>query len=139
VADALAVHEASGCLDVGDASGVALAATDRGWIVAVDTTAGVDLFPLDGAGALQPGRRRIKGAHTPFLGARRLAGAPIGGPLLVVSRSSDATNPLRDDTREATLLRADATEEHAAATVPVHPIDAAADALFLGDAFLYAE
>lgn len=135
----LGVLARSGCLGAGDASSVgasagavAIAATPHGWLLATDSGDGIDLRALDACGASTAPPQHVTGARSPFLAARAGDdGGVLGGPLFVYSSARQ---------RYAELVAADGTAETTANVAIATPIDPGdGSAIFVGDAFLYAE
>lgn len=126
----LVLRSESACVGDGGRGGVAVASTPSGWVAAFATDTGIDIFSLDACGQPRGKPRQILGG-SPFLASRRKSGAPVGGPLFVFTVGGS---------RVAVLLREDGTEETLPVSVPDLPVDEEnATAVFVGDAFLYAE
>lgn len=83
----------TGCLPFVDARRVALATTPTGWMLAVETRAGVFVSPLGIDGSSPSGARLIAGAATPLFAER-----PASGPLLTYATGGGlSAQLLRDD------------------------------------------
>lgn len=118
------------CLGVGDARGVALAAVDGGWLLAVGSELGTRTVPLG-----PDGSNRGAGALLPLGSMPMLAERPSGGPLLVATRYEDS----RGGVVLAAVLRADGTQSSAEQELITDEIEAGyGSAAWVGDGWLVA-
>ncbi|APR77058.1 Hypothetical protein A7982_02405 [Minicystis rosea] len=122
-------------IDLGEAAdrgegstGVALAATGSGWLVAADVQDGMIVRALDVSGAPRGDGQRFDG------GSPVLASRPKGGPLLALTAGRSG------DEMRAVLLRPDGAPEHAPAIVSPSgtAVPGNASAVFSGAGFLVA-
>jgi hypothetical protein len=117
------------CLGVGDARGVALAAVDGGWILAVGTEAGTRVVPLS-----PDGSNRGAGSLLPLGMTPTLAGRPSGGPLLTATSYGD-----RGGVVNGVVLNADGTQASAVQALIPDEVEAGyGSAAWVGDGWLVA-
>lgn len=112
------------CFGPSDARRVALAETTSGWLLAVGSSAGLDIYALDRDGAVRGTSRRVVGGHSPLM-----AGRSGSTPLLVWTAGGNVRAALLDDGGDElwrTDLASSPTEPHLGSAVAV------------GDGFLVA-
>jgi hypothetical protein len=122
----------SSCLDSCDAKSVDVAATPDGWLLAIGSSHGVDLLPLDPSGAESATPRTLPNAANPIFAQRGAGGSVAGGPLLMWGSATGGFDSF------AAVLRTDGTEEQSALHTFSNVIPWAATATFIGDSFLLA-